>query len=435
MIQADYALIDGTLTRNVFIVVNDEGFITQITQQARPATMNLPDRLLLPGFVNVHSHSFQRGLRGRGESFQSGRGSFWSWREAMYALVESFDCDQVRRLARQAFGEMLDAGITSVGEFHYLHHDDAEARDFAFDAAVLQAARDVGIRIVLILTYYETGGFGQPLSGGQRRFSTPSVERFFEQVDQLATTLDPQLQSIGIAAHSIRAVPLLHLQALYEGAVRRKMVFHMHLEEQRKEIADCEQALGKRPMDAVLHALPEAKLTAVHATHTAATTLEKLFARGGRVCMCPLTEANLGDGIADVPAMNRQDGSICLGTDSNARISMLEEMRWLEYVQRLRHEQRGIVLDHNGEVGLRLLQIATANGAAALGLPAGAIEEGRAADFVSVNLSHPSLAACGDESILNAVCLGMADDGIDATCVGGIWRKRANVAERVSIGE
>lgn len=424
IIRADYAFVNGAIARDVYVKVDDAGMIVDVSSAMQNADRHLRDQILLPGFVNAHSHAFQRGLRGRGETFTAGRGSFWSWREAMYSLVESLDVDRVRELSRQAFAEMRDAGITTVGEFHYIHHADVSARDYAFDAVVLGAARDVGIRIALIMTYYEAGGFEQPLAGGQLRFATPTLESFFARVDALCNQLDERTQSLAVAGHSIRAVPIERLATLHEGAVQRGLPFHMHLEEQRKEIADCEAALGDRPLEIVLRELPtDAAITAVHATHTPAATLEKLLARGGQVCMCPLTEANLGDGIADVPSMNAADHGICLGTDSNARISMLEEMRWLEYVQRLRLEQRGVCCDATGNVGPRLLESATVNGAGSLNVKAGKIAAGCVADFCVIDRNHASLAFCDDGALANAICLGAADDAIRATCVGGNWRE------------
>lgn len=385
----------------------------------------LPRRALLPGFVNAHSHAFQRGLRGRGETFPRGAGSFWTWREAMYGLVERLDEQGFHDLCLQAFQEMLGAGMTSVGEFHYFHHLTDRLDDFRADELVLDAAEQAGIRMVLLYAYYRTGGIGAPLAGGQRRFSTPSLDVYRRRLDQLTKRLDPRTQSLGVVAHSIRAVDLEELAALHREARDRGLVFHMHLEEQRQEIAACREAYGKAPMDVVLEQIDPAATptTAVHCTHTEANAMARYLEQGGNVCICPLTEANLADGIADLPGISggAKGPQICLGSDSNARISMLEEGRWLEYVQRLHLERRGVLIDGDGLCGRNLMHAATLGGARSLGLDAGALEPGRVADLVSVDLDHPSLAFAPTEGdgLIDALFLGASDGVIDRVWVGG----------------
>jgi formimidoylglutamate deiminase len=403
---------------------------------------HLAGRALLPGFVNAHSHAFQRGLRGRGERFPGGAGSFWSWREAMYGLVGEVDRDRLLALSRAAFAEMRAAGITAVGEFHYLHHDDPEARDFAFDKVVLAAAAEAGIRIALLETFYAAGGIGRPLGDGQRRFATPSVEGYWEQVDRLAEGLDPGLQSLGAVGHSIRAAGIDQLATLWTEARRRGLPFHMHLEEQRREIEETEAATGRRPMELVLDELDVGPgFTAVHCTHTRPDELARFTAAGGTLCVCPLTEANLGDGLpALAAALTAREaraaepgggllGRLCLGTDANARNSMLEVRRWLEYGQRLAGERRGALRDPaSGRVAPALLAAATAGGARALGLEAGEIAPGRWADLVAIDLGHPQLAAAPAgggsdpaDTLAEALIFGAGDGVVAATCVGGRW--------------
>lgn len=389
-------------------------------------TLRLPDHALLPGMVNAHSHAFQRGLRGRGETFPRGAGSFWTWRDAMYDLVDSLDAERLLELSRRAFAEMRSAGITTVGEFHYLHHDETE-EGFAFDEVVLRAAAEVGIRVVLLNAYYRTGGVGKELVGGQRRFRTRSLDEYWARMDRLEDQLQPELQRLGVAAHSIRAVPLEEMAALHEEATRRGLVFHMHLEEQPAEIEASLQHYGATPMALVNeHLSVHERTTMVHCTHTAPQDLARYLASGGRVCLCPLTEANLGDGLADVPRMlegaQQRAGPICLGTDSNARIGPLEEMRLLEYGQRLRTGTRGICRDDGGEVAPVLWRCGTVNGARSLGLDAGTIQPGTWADFAAVDLEHPALAGWNPETLLAAIVLGAPDGVIAGTCVGGAWR-------------
>ena len=410
VIEADFTWTGGTMQSGVQVMV-DDGRIELVGALGFDATRRLKGQVLLPGFISAHSHAFQRALRGRGETFPAGSGSFWSWREAMYELVTQLDEHAFHDAVRSTFQEMRSAGITTVGEFHYLHHSPAGG-DFAFDELVLSAARKAGIRITLLLTYYKTGGINQPLAAAQKRFETRSLDEFFKQVDAL--TLDPETQSIGVAAHSIRGVPADELEPLYSEARRRGMPVHMHVEEQRKEIEECVAAYGRTPMQLLNERLPSCEgLTAVHATHSDPAELRRFLDRGGSVCITPLTEANLGDGIPDISPLLAFPDRLSLGTDSNARISFIEEMRWLEYTQRLKSETRGVYRDEQGRNAPRLLQFATAGGARSLGLDAGRIEAGAAADFIAVDVAD-----------LETLIFGRGDDAIRATCVAGRWRDR-----------
>jgi formimidoylglutamate deiminase len=423
IIEARLTYVDGAFAPGVRVQVDAAGRIAAVGPLPQPPTRRFEGCALLPGFVNAHSHAFQRGLRGLGESYPCGVGSFWTWREAMYALVESLDRAQMRRLCEQAFVEMLACGITTVGEFHYLHHEDAGALDFAFDDVVIEAAAAVGIRLVLLASYYRTGGIGRPLAGGQRRFATPSVARFTEQVDALQRRVEPRAQSVAIAPHSVRAVPPEDFIALCREAEARQLPVHVHLEEQRREVEECVAALGCSPMEWVLDHVPVGpRFTAIHATHATPARLQRWLLAGAGVCLCPITEGNLGDGIADAPAMLAAGGRLCLGTDSNVRLDMLEELRWLEFAQRLRSESRGVFADAAGRLAPRLLESATRCGAAALGVDAGAIEPGRHADFVAIDLEHPSLAGCTAETLLAALILGSGGECVREVCVGGTWR-------------
>ena len=432
-VEAELTWTGASFARGRRVEIGADGRIAAVPlaaaegrESAGGRVLRLPRRALLPGFVSAHSHAFQRGLRGHGERFPSGRGSFWSWREAMYGLVESLDTASFRDLCLQAFREMRTAGITAVGEFHYLHHHHvgANGEDWAFDDLLVDAAAEAGIRLVLIETYYRTGGLGRPLEGGQRRFHTPSPDAYWRQVDRLTPRLDPRRQTLAAAVHSLRAASLDDLAAIHVEARRRGLPFHLHLEEQRREIEEVEAAYGARPMEVVLKTLGDLRgTTAVHCTHSDPGDLARYGALGGGVCLCPLTEANLGDGLADVAAMRRAGAPLSLGSDSNARISPVEEMRWLEYGQRLKTESRGALADDRGEVARVALAAATAGGAAALGLPAGSIEPGLWADLVALDLDAPTLAGATPETLLEALLFGAGDEAIAATCVGGEWRE------------
>ena len=418
---------DLTWTRAGFepdmqVAIGDEGRIEAVGHLRRVPDLHLKNRALLPGMVSAHSHAFQRGLRGRGETFPAGRGSFWSWREAMYGLVGRLEAQEFQALCLQTFREMRAAGITAVGEFHYFHHREPDAADYAFDELVLAAAAEAGIRIALIESYYRTGGVGQPLEGPQRRFDSPSPTAYWEQMDRLAARLDSRRESLAASVHSLRAASLDDLAAIYEEARRRDLPFHIHVEEQQREIDDVLAYYGQRPMALLLETLGTATdLTAVHCTHTDAEEMDRFLAAGGAVCLCPLTEGNLGDGIATAPRVHPTSGAFCLGSDSNARISLIEEMRWLEYAQRLATETRGVLRDQDGSVAKILLEAATVGGAMSIGIEAGRIEPGLWADFAAIDLEAPSLAGWTPETLLEAVIFGATEEVVAATCVGGGW--------------
>lgn len=419
VIEADLTWTGTRFETGIRVAVGEDGRIMRVGRLKRDPTRVLTDQALLPGFVNAHSHAFQRGLRGQGERFPAGAGSFWSWREAMYTLVEQLGPEEFLAVTTQAFLEMRAAGITTVGEFHYFHHGPA-ARDFGYDRLVLKAARAASIRLVLMPAYYRTGGVGRPLGHGQRRFETTSPDVFWQNVDEMAAAMGPT-QSLGAVVHSIRAADPAELGAVHAEAVRRGLPMHIHVEEQRREVSECLAAYGRTPMRVLLDTIGRADgVTAVHCTHTDPDDRAAFLAAGGRICYCPLTEANLGDGLPALAGMPLD--RICLGTDSNARIDMLEEMRWLEYGQRLRREERGALADAEGQVALGLLTAATAGGAAALNLEAGRIQQGLHADFAVLDLNALALAGASTDTLPEALVFGADAGVITATCVGGRWQ-------------
>jgi formimidoylglutamate deiminase len=421
VIEAAWTWTGEQFQRDVQIVVDRHGRIEKLIPAGRPASRRLPGQAILPGFVNARSHSFQRGMRGRGEGFPIGSGSFWSWREALYDLVLELDSTSLYSFASQAFREMRAAGITSVGESHVLHHTLDEV-DYAYDDVMLRAAANAGIRIVLLETYYRDGGYGIAPNDAQKRFATPSRPRFWKQVDALLENLDPRTQSIGIAAHGLRTVPLPDIAELHAEARRRSLVFHVAVAEQRHDVEQCIEHYKKRPLALLLDTIGvDRNVTVAHATHATADDLARLFAAGGNVCLAPLTGANLGDGLVHTESVRGVADHLSIGTDGNARISMLEEMRALEYAHRTQSESRGIFRDESGRVSKTLFEIATRGGARALGLETGRIYPGYWADFVAVDLTHPSLQGCDEQTLLDAIVLGAGDEIITATCVGGKW--------------
>jgi len=422
ILEPDLLWRAGRFESGLQLEVDDSGTITRVgPSRGEPGDVyeRLARRALLPGMVNAHSHAFQRGLRGRAEQFEAASGTFWSWRESMYQLANELDAERFRRLTTLAFEEMLRAGITTVGEFHYLHHL-AKGTTYELDEVLVNAGRDVGIRLAVLDVCYLTGDVSEPLGEEQRRFGSSSVEGFLESTQRVGAMLGRN-QSLGIVAHSIRAVPIESLVALHEAARDRGLVFHMHLEEQEREIEAARSAYGETPLALLLDRLqigPE--LTAVHCTHSNSVELERLLETGANVCLCPLTEANLADGIPPVILAEHAD-QLSLGTDSNLRIDFTEEMRLLEYAQRLRGQRRGVFTASDGSVARCLFQIATEGGARALGVNAGRLEEGYAADFFTLDLDDPALAEVESNDLVTAFVFGAGTAAIRKVAVAGQW--------------
>lgn len=417
VLEPDLTWTGQRFERDVRVVVDDVGRIASLDAQDVQTTHRLAGRALLPGLVNVHSHAFQRGLRGQGERFPDGAGSFWSWREAMYRLVDGLGTADLRDLTRRAFREMVSAGITTVGEFHYLHHSKA-APDWQLDEAILAAAREVGIRLVLLEAFYRTGGIRAPLTGAQLRFDGCSVTEYWRRMDALERRLDRPRESLGAAPHSIRAAGLDELTQVCTEARSRGLVVHMHVGETTRETTDCLDVYGQPPLALLMSRIElDRRFTAVHGTHCSLAELEAFFQLGANLCLCPSTEANLGDGIPRLPRVF--PGQLSLGTDSNARISLIEEMRWAEYGQRLARQQRGALVDGAGQVARTLLHAATAGGARSLGVEAGAIEPGLWGDFVEVDLGSEELEGWTTDTLLESFVFGASERSIARTWIAG----------------
>jgi formimidoylglutamate deiminase len=437
VVHADWVWTGGRLERTRAVGIDRGGRIVSVAAPSGPSTLRLPGRALIPGFVSAHSHAFQRDLRGgterfgRGHAGNDGGTGFFTWRDAMYALVASLDPDRCYEASRRAFAEMLAAGITSVGEFHYVRHADPvegpedEGLRWAFDASVLAAARDAGIRIVLLHACYMRGGFAAPLAGGQVRFRVRDEADYWRRADALGGLLHGPTQTLGATAHSVRAVPIEAIEGLHRESVRRGLVFHIHVEEVRKEIEECRAMHDRTPSRLLIERLAiDERTTAVHCTHTTPEDLAAWARSGATICLCPLTEGNLGDGICDVPAFRAAGGRLAFGTDLNSRLAPTEELRWIEYVQRIRRERRGLVVDAEGDSGAALLEIGTANGARSLGIDAGAIEPGKLADFAVVDLGHPTMLGWTPETFASHLVFGTGTSAVCGTCVGGAWRMR-----------
>jgi formiminoglutamate deiminase len=380
--------------------------------------------LTVPGLANCHSHAFHRGLRGR---TQRERGTFWTWREQMYALAARLDPDSYYELARAAYREMVLAGFTSVGEFHYLHHrPDGTPYDDpnAMGLAVVEAARDAGIRIALLDTCYLAAGIGSPPEGVQARFADGTAERWAERVGRLGVKGDDVV--VGAAVHSVRAVPPEQMRVVARWADAHEKPLHVHLSEQPAENDASLAAYGRTPARVLedVGVLGQ-RTTAVHATHLTDADVEALGRTGTHACFCPTTERDLGDGIGPSRRLLVAGSPLTLGTDSHAVVDPFEEMRAVELDERLATRERG---HWSAE---ELLAAATAVGHASLGFPdVGRIEVGARADLVTLDLASPRTAGAG-ASAETAVFAATAADVVQVVRDG---RVVARAEDRYQVG-
>ena len=431
--------------------------------------VRLPGRALLPGMVNAHSHAFQRVIRGRTEyRTANAHDSFWTWREMMYAASARLTPEDVYDASRMAFMEMALGGITSVGEFHYLHRtpEGAEYDDPNLLAKeVVRAARDVGLRIALLRVAYARAGFRAPADERQRRFIEPEAETYLRNVESLNDDLENRdgvrdenrnmsgrTAWVGVAPHSVRAVPLEYLRDVCDFAARERLPVHMHVAEQPAEVAACVEETGRTPV-ALLNdeGVLGPRFTAVHAIHVTPEEVRALAAAGAGVCACPTTERTLGDGVVPADTFFDSGVPVALGTDSHAQIDLLEDARELEYHLRLQRLRRNVLAParvEDGEKGedgrdagrrgqrgkgagvdseesnlqalaARLFECASRAGARSIGAPAGEFVPGSAADFFTVDLNDPSVAGASAEDLLPAVVFSLSRAAVREVSVGG----------------
>jgi formimidoylglutamate deiminase len=390
-------------------------------------TIRLPGKAVLPGFVNAHSHSFQRLIRGKSESRMTSGRDFWSWRGTMYRAAAQLDPQDVYDVARMAFLEMLLAGTTTVGEFHYLHnapggqpYDDPNL----LSKQVIAAAQSVGIRIVLLRSAYLRSGYELPPDQGQVRFFE-SASQFLANMEVLKKEhpADSSEVRFGVAPHSLRAVPLRDLKEIVAWSREKRLPLHMHVAEQIGENEACLREYGLTPV-ALLdkERLLGPDFTAVHAIHITADEIKLLARAGTTLCSCPTTERNLGDGVIVADQVMRESIPVALGSDSQAQIDPLEDARELEYHLRLEWQQRAI-LDQIGEQTLasRLFDCATIQGARALGVSSGDLTSGSFADFFTVDLDDVSIAGHSGEDLLPLAVFSLNRSAIRDVVVNGRW--------------
>jgi len=413
----ELALVGDTVCQRVAIRARGGRFVAIDVAVDQPVDSTRLAGLTIPGMANAHSHAFHRALRGR---TQVGSGSFWTWRDVMYRAAERLDPDNYYRLARATFAEMALAGVTVVGEFHYLHHQpDGGAYDDpnAMGEALLAAASEAGIRITLLDTLYLHGGLGgggyaEP-AGVQRRYSDGSAENWVERVEALGPA---STHSIGAAIHSVRAVDPDSMRVVSDWASGRGAVLHAHVSEQTVENDQCVAHHGITPTGLLERSgVLSPEFSAVHATHLNSADIAMYATAGSTVCMCPTTERDLGDGIGPTAALTEAGVAMSLGTDSHAVIDMFEEARAVELDERLVSNRRGV---HSAA---ELMSMATLNGHRSLGWDdAGSIAVGNRADAVTIALDSVRTAGTAQASALEAVVFAATATDITHVVVDGV---------------
>ncbi len=415
------------------------GRIASITSNATPSSSGDRHAILSPGMPDLHSHAFQRGMAGLAETRGPGSDSFWSWREVMYRFALSMTPYEVEAVAAQLYVEMLEAGFSRVGEFHYLHHD-LDGQPYADIAEmavrIAAAAEATGIGLTLLPVFYAHSGFGGAAPNqGQRRFIN-DLNGFGKLLESSRKAVESIPEAVvGVAPHSLRAVTPEELAAV--ATLAPEGPIHIHVAEQLKEVEDCIAWSGARPVEWLLeNADVDARWCLIHATHMTDAETLRMAARGAVAGLCPVTEANLGDGTFPAPLFLEDGGRFGVGSDSNVLIGLADELRQLEYSQRLFHRARNLLAAPGQSNGRALFDGALAGGSAALGVPLIGLRVGAPADFVSLDGSSPSLAGKSGDAILDSWIFA---NGTKVDCAwvrgrklveGGRHFRREAVAER-----
>jgi formimidoylglutamate deiminase len=393
--------------------------------QAQGESAELLDSWVLPGMPNLHSHAFQRAMAGLAERRGPGDDSFWTWRETMYGFAARIDPETLQAIAAQLYVEMLKAGYTQVCEFHYLHHQpDGKpyAQPEAMSLALIEAAREAGIALTLLPVLYMSGGFdGRPLSPRQCRFGH-DVESYLRLLDSLRQRESDNLR-VGVALHSLRAIPESAWRSVIDSDALKSGPVHIHIAEQIGEVQDCLATRGARPVEWLFeHAPIDKRWCLVHATHLTDAETNQLARSGAIAGLCPTTEANLGDGLFPLAHYLDAKGVLGIGSDSHISISPVEELRWLEYGQRLSTRHRNVAARHAGDsVGETLWRAALRGGAQAADLPIGAVREGQRADLIVLDHGSPLLAARDERSAMDSFLFAGNTPLVRNVMAGGRW--------------
>jgi len=383
---------------------------------------------VLPGMPNLHSHAFQRAMAGLAERRSKADDSFWSWRETMYTFAAAITPEQLQAIATQLYVEMLKAGYTQVCEFHYLHHQPdgtPYAQPEAMSLALIEAAREAGIGLTLLPVLYMSGGFdGRALTARQRRFGH-SVESYLRLLDVLRAHESDDVR-VGIALHSLRAVPEPAMREVLASPLAQRGPIHIHIAEQIGEVQDCLATRGARPVEWLFdHAQVDHRWCLVHATHLTETEAAQLARSGAVAGLCPTTEANLGDGLFPLAAFLDAGGRLGIGSDSHISISPVEELRWLEYGQRLLSRHRNIAARQQGDsVGETLWRAALSGGSLASDMPIGELRADARADLLVLDDHSPLLAARDTRSLIDSFLFSGNTPLVRDVMVGGRWQVR-----------
>lgn len=395
-IFAREALLHDGWATNVRVTLAG-AFIASVTRGAAPQGSDTQVAALIPGLPNLHSHAFQRGMAALAERRGPSADSFWTWRDMMYRFALGLTPEGMQAIAEMAYVEMLEAGFTRVGEFHYLHHD-RDGRAYADPAElsrrILAAATATGINLTHLPVFYAHSDFGGAApNDGQRRF-IHDLDAFARLTETMRGAISRPLDRLGIAPHSLRAVTGAEIDALRQAHPDGPI--HIHISEQMREVNDSLAHSGQRPVDWLLtHQPVDARWCLIHATHLTEAERRGLAASGAVVGLCPITEANLGDGLFPAVDYLAEGGRLGIGTDSNVEITAAGELRLLEYGQRLFHRQRNLLAGGEGSTGGALVRAGLAGGAQALGAPPPAIAAGAPADLVALT-DAANLPARGD---------------------------------------
>ncbi len=426
------ALLPDGWANNVSVTVSPDGTIGQVIADSNPSETVVIPGAALPGMPNLHSHAFQRAMAGLGEVSGPARDdgepdSFWTWRQVMYGFLDALTPDQIETIAFKLYVDMLKAGYTSVAEFHYVHHnpDGAPYDDRAETSRrTIAAAARAGIGITQLPVLYNHGGFGgQTPTDGQRRFLN-NADGFIQIVSALyAENADNPHVRIGIAPHSLRAVTPELLGDVINAlnGFDAKAPIHIHIAEQMKEVDDCLAWSGQRPVEWLLdHQSVDERWCLIHATHMTDAETDAMAKAGAVAGLCPATEANLGDGIFPAVRFAEQGGIWGIGSDSHISVNMKEELRWLEYGQRLIHRQRTVLAGGaERSTGRALYEAALNGGTRACARPIGVLAEGRRADLIVLNTENTPLAGRSGDALLDAWLFACDANPVSDVFVGG----------------
>jgi formimidoylglutamate deiminase len=421
---ARHALLPDGWREDVLLEWDDRGDLASVQAgAAAPAGSERAD-YVLPGMVNLHSHAFQRAMAGLAEQAGSSEDSFWTWRELMYRFAGRITPEQMEAVASQLHVECLRHGYTGICEFHYLQRapgGELYANPAETALRIAQAAQRSGIGLTLLPVMYSYAGFGeQPLTPGQQRFRT-DPELVLRIVEALEPLRGPQLE-VGAAPHSLRAASGAQLRELVAGLPAGRPL-HIHIAEQQLEVRQCLEATGSRPVDYLMQQVEvDARWCLVHATHLTEGETAALAASGAVAGLCPTTEANLGDGLFPLASYIAAGGVFGIGSDSHVSQSPVEELRWLEYGQRLARQQRNIAVDDAcRDVGTYLWRQALRGGAQASGRAVGKLEAGRRADLLVLDSAHPNLDGVDADEVLGRFLFCGNDNLVRDVLAGGRW--------------